>query len=84
MGLDTVELAMEIENNFQIRPTDKEWSEVRLVNEIHALIITHMKHSDLTDEEVMSQLIKLIAKKTGNEEDKILPTDSITDDLGLD
>jgi acyl carrier protein len=84
MGLDTVELAMEIEKHFNIEPSDKEWSEVNRVYEIHGLIIRHLPEGQFTSEEVMTRVIELIAEKSGNEIDEIKTTDSLTDDLGMD
>jgi len=85
MGLDTVELIVNIEKRFRIDIPNNEAAELVLVQEICDSVWIKVKdRNEMTREEVDLVVRFLISEQTGLEMHEILPHHSITSDLGLD
>jgi len=86
MGLDTVELIIEIERHFDIHIEDEEAEKLNTVQSI----INHVKEKleidnrELKLEIITKHVINIVSNKAGIDKQKIKLTNSITQDLGLD
>lgn len=81
MGLDTTELIMEIEDNFNIKIPNKEIHEIFTVQDIYDVVKQHT-NKDLKTE-IIPVINTLISEKSGVHVNAIRPTADIVKDLGL-
>jgi hypothetical protein len=92
MGLDSVELLMEIEKEFSIRVEDREAEMVRTVQDLYDLVWmtiqrkarNHNESASISKNIAFSRTRELISISTGIELDKILPHHNLKKDLNLD
>lgn len=88
MGLDTVELIMEIERTFDINIANAEAEKLDTVGDIYKCVLMHLRSNDrkgfLSDEEVKGIVRYIMADKAGNSLYEVTLQKSITNDLGLD
>ena len=83
MGLDSVELIIEVEHKFNIHISNIEAENIYTVKDIFDLIL-QKKDSQGNEGEFYSLLKKIIADKSGLPPSKISLNSNITYDLGLD
>ena len=84
MGLDTVELVMDVEEVFEISFSDKEASEIETVGEFYETILSKLPNGETRKKEVWEQLRKIIGKYISKKDfEKITPEARIVKDLGI-
>lgn len=81
MGLDTTELIMEIEDNFNIKIPNKEIHEIFTVQDIYDVVLLHTNKN--LETEIKPVINALISEKSGVHVNAIRPTADIVKDLGL-
>ena len=97
MGLDTVELVMEIERAFAIEIPDAAAERLRTVGEMYQYVRAHVSPDDWPPvapgrdpvldpvfDPVWQLLLDVIEKETGVERRRLVPSASFIDDLNLD
>lgn len=82
MGLDSVELILEVENAFSIRIPDKEAEEIITIRDFTNCVLRHRPALDLG--EVEKIIIEITAEKCGVDIKKIKSETKIVEDLGID
>ncbi len=81
MGLDSIELVLEVENFFSIKIQDKELEEIITIRDFTNCVLRY--RPGLAMEEVERNIIQLIADKSGVSIRKIKPDTKIVEDLGI-
>ncbi|MBL8711389.1 MAG: hypothetical protein JNM12_00705 [Alphaproteobacteria bacterium] len=86
MGLDSVELIMNVERAFDIELPDPEISKVVTVGDFYDLIIVKLElnNPNIDRQEVWETLSKLIVKISGVAPHRIVREARIVKDLGID
>jgi acyl carrier protein len=86
MGMDSVELVMDIEKKFNIRIPNSQAETIFTVGDIHAIVWQHLSagHSDKSKSEMEHEINQVIADKAGFDLSEITPEKRICDDLGMD
>jgi acyl carrier protein len=87
MGLDTVELLMAVEENFDIEIPDDIASTLETVGLLHRFVVSQLQRRQLlrVDEAaVFSEIRDLICNQTGVEPERIVPDAYFVKDLRLD
>jgi hypothetical protein len=86
MGLDTVELVMEIEQTFDISISDADARKLYTVGDIHRYILVarHAAGRPLVAEEAWNQVCDILEHSYGVRRSKLTPDARIVADLGLD
>lgn len=81
MGLDTTELIMEIEDNFNIKIPNKDINEIFTVQDIYD-VVKQYTDKDL-ETEIKPIINAMISEKSGVHINAIKPSADIVKDLGL-
>jgi acyl carrier protein len=87
MGLDTVELIMAIEEEFDLEIPNERAATIFTVGELHAFLVSELGRlgrSDLDEDGVFTTLRYLICRQTGVEPDEVVPSARFVEDLRLD
>ena len=83
MGLDTVELLVDIENEFEISISNLEAEKIITVEDYYK-IITSKLNSNKFDVRILKRLKNIINRRTGIDSNQIRLESRICQDLGLD
>jgi len=84
MGLDSVELLVEIENEFQIEISNIEAENIITIGDFHKTISRKINLTNTTEEAIFQKLRAVVSDKAGFDIDEIHYHTRIVDDLGLD
>lgn len=92
MGLDSVEIVMELEREFRIRVPDDEAERVRTVDDLVGLVVRALKASDdppvLENAHlrtiVFEKIRDIVAGVIGIDARRVVPSARLHDDLGMD
>ena len=87
MGLDTVELILEVEDEFSIRIPDSEAINIRTVGELAQLVVnlvTEENAIDLSYEDVFAKLKEILVNNYAVDQEIITPNAQFVRDLRLD
>ena len=82
MGLDSVELIMEIEDRFNIIIPDREASEAVTVEKLFQCILNSTKVSS-DKKEIWDMLVLIISEQLGVDKEDIKPESNFVKDFGL-
>lgn len=84
MGLDSVELLIEIENEFQIEISNIEAENIATVGDFHKIISRKIDLEETTEEAIYQKLRMVLSEKVGIAIEKIDYHARIVDDLEID
>ena len=92
MGLDSVEIVLELEREFKIRVPDDEAERVRTVDDLVALVIRALNASEdppvLDDAHlrtiVFEKVRDIVAEIIGIDARRVVPSARLIEDLGVD
>jgi acyl carrier protein len=86
MGLDSVELILDVERAFGIETSDPELRKIETVGEFYELIVSKLEvnNREVDRQQVWEGLKSCIIKISGVPPDKIIPEARIVKDLGID
>ena len=86
MGLDTVELVMDVEEKFDIEISDRDASKIETVGQLYDTVLAKLteKHASVDREQVWEQLRMIFVDEFGLRTAQVVPEARITKDLGLD
>ncbi|MCP5063596.1 MAG: hypothetical protein GY936_14210 [Ignavibacteriae bacterium] len=83
MGLDTVELIVEIESEFEVEITDVEAEKLVTIGDCIVLLNQRVQ-LEQGEKEIFKRLTKLVSETSGVDVDKITKETNIVQDLKLD
>lgn len=85
MGLDSVELVMDVEETFDIEISDREASNIETVGQFYDFILAKLAAAqrNMDKQEVWETLRKCIVKIGGMAPEKVVPEARIIKDLGI-
>jgi hypothetical protein len=85
MGLDIVELVMEVEEEFGVDLPNAELNFMETVGQLHELVV---RHHGITEpaarEQIWTRLLDVIERETGVARKRLVPSARFVLDLGLD
>lgn len=86
MGLDTVELVMAVEEEFEIYLPNAALEQVVTVGDLFALVRLHLdaRAANSPADEIWQRLVEVIVQETGFGRGKIVPDATLVGDLRLD
>ena len=84
MGLDTVELVMAIEEEFDIQILNEDASRLENVGDIYLYIVDQLNIANEKEDEVWERLKKLIIYQLGVKPEQVTKDARIVKDLGAD
>jgi len=84
LGLDTVELIVEMEKQFNIAIPDREAEKIATVGQLSTYILRHQNRPLKTKEEIDKAVIAIVSACAGIDEEEIELHHSFTNDLGMD
>jgi acyl carrier protein len=85
MGLDTVELIVEIEKRFDISIPDKDAENIATIGQLADYVHTHQKPGYKIEKKEIDQItIHLVSTLIGIPKEEIMLYHSFTNDLGMD
>ena len=89
MGLDSVELVMHVEEEFEIEIPDDEASAMRTVGQVHECIIrlitAKADNAEPPDRDaVMRKLVDIVVMQLSVKPDEVTPNARFVEDLGID
>lgn len=84
MGLDSVELLIEIENEFQIEISNIEAENIITIGDFHKTISQKIDLTKTTEEAIFQKLREVVSDKVGFDIDEIHYQTKIVDDLRID
>ena len=87
MGLDTVELVMEIEKEFELEIPDEAASNISTVGEMHSWLLTELQRlgrPKVDSAQVYGRLRELICHQLGVKPEAVVPSARFVKDLGAD
>ncbi|WP_050023708.1 hypothetical protein [Verrucomicrobium sp. BvORR034] len=86
MGLDSVELVLEVEKEFDIVISDEDASKIITVGNFRDLIVRSLQEKGLnpTDEQVLQRLREIVVEQTGVSPHQVTIEADFVRDLGLD
>lgn len=84
MGLDAVELVMQIEEAFDITLTDDGAKSVRTVGDLYQGVLRHLSQSSSIDpkEVAWQKLVEIVSHQLQIKPEDILPSTRFVEDLG--
>ncbi|MGE0754365.1 MAG: hypothetical protein AB7L92_04315 [Alphaproteobacteria bacterium] len=83
MGLDSVELLMEVENAFGIELHQQDVAHVYTVEDLQILVM-RMLGTVENEQAIYDKLVQLISRQMNIPPERIKPDSSLTKDLGID
>ena len=87
MGLDTVELAMSVEDHFEIRIDDGAGAGLYTVGLLHAHVLRELAargSTERSEAQVFSELREIICRQLGVRPEQVVPEARFVQDLGAD
>ena len=84
MGLDTVELIIEIEKRFDIHIEDVRAEKIGTIEDLIVAIEEIKTDHSMNREEITEKVLDLVSYVSGIEVSKLNLSDSFTNDLGMD
>ena len=84
MGLDTVDLIVNIETAFNISVPNERWAGIDVVQDIYTVVEEYTRSSLVPRPEIIVRVNAILSLQSGFNQDAITPYMSITNDLGLD
>ncbi|MEM0983762.1 MAG: hypothetical protein AAGI17_07425 [Planctomycetota bacterium] len=86
MGLDGVELAMEVEDEFQIRLDDDVAAACRTVSDLVFVVVSELraKGESVREHEIEFRVREIVADQFGLRVERVRLEDHFVDDLGMD
>ncbi len=87
MGLDSVELVLHVEEEFDIEVSDEAAEQTRTVQQLHDLVLRlaeEQKQTVLDGAETMEKLIDIIVMQLGVKREKVVPEARFVEDLYID
>ncbi len=87
MGLDSVELVIGSEQEFEIQISDDDAEKVRTVQHLLELVIRLAKeqnHVDLDHDETFTKIVDIVSEQLGVKRDKVIPEARFVEDLNMD
>lgn len=86
MGLDTVELVMEIEDEFEIEISDEAAPDLTTVGDIYLFVMNAVaaRGRTIDEREAWDRLKRIFVDRFGIPDQHLLPSAHIVYDLGLD
>jgi acyl carrier protein len=89
MGLDSVDLLIEIEKAFKIKIQNHEAEQIVTVKDYYDIVWNHLsdskeKSNKFTREEAEFLINQIIIDKTGVEKEEVIPSEKLCEDLGTD
>ena len=87
MGLDSVELLLHAEEEFDIRIPDEIAEQIRTVRQFHKSVLQISKeqnNSVLNSEETMEKLVEIVAEQLGVKREDVTPDARFIEDLSMD
>jgi acyl carrier protein len=85
MGLDTVELVMDVEQSVGLKLPESELTSVLTVGDLHTVVLRHANIAAGTPAAAQSweRLVDIVVESTGVRRERVLPTARIRADLGI-
>lgn len=85
MGLDSVELVMDVEAAFGVDLPDAELASARTVGHLHQLILRHTAIPNGSPAALQSweRLVEVVVESTGVARERVTPAAAIVADLGI-
>jgi acyl carrier protein len=85
MGLDSVELLLDVEKTFGVDISDNEAEVLLTAGDIHALLLwkLELRPASTEADALWLRLKDVIVESTGVQEDSVVPHARITKDLGI-
>ena len=83
MGLDIVEMVMEVERTFGFEIPNVDAGRLRTVGDLHAYIRDHVPGAP-DDPDLWERLVNVIERESGVRRDRIRPESSFVEDLRMD
>ena len=87
MGLDSVELLLHTEEEFEIKIPDETAEQIRTVQQLHDCVLQLVEEQrDLTldNHETMQKLVDIVVMQLGVKRDKVTPEARFVEDLLMD
>ena len=94
MGLDVVELVMDVEAQFGLEVPDADASRLRTVGDLYRYVRAHAPALPArpdaapgavpTGDPVWERLLDILERETGHRRERLTPDASFVDDLGMD
>ena len=88
MGMDQVELVMEIEDTFGVRVPEEEAQLMSTVGDVTEWLVAELRadapHGKWTRAQVQQQLYRIISSQLGVREEQLHPGARFVEDLGAD
>jgi acyl carrier protein len=94
MGLDIVEMVMEVEETFGIEVPNHDAERLRTVGDLYWYVREHVPNPPTSDaarhdtgvpaDEIWERLLDVIQKEAGVKRERLVPTARFADDLGMD
>lgn len=87
MGLDSVELIMDIEKEFDLTIPDEVAAKMNTVGDLHGYLCAEMKRLGRTgwgSVFVLERMTEIICRNLGIKPERVVPTARFVDDLGVD
>ena len=84
MGLNTVDLVMKVEKEFNIEVPDQRWEQVVTVQDMYDVVWEFAGSRLIDKDEMIAKINSILIDHIGCEPNEIAPEKSLTSDLGLD
>jgi acyl carrier protein len=84
MGLDIVEMVLEVEKHFGVSLPDEEMAQAPTVGALHGLVLKHLRLSstDPRVDQVFSELRDIVCRELGVRPEDVVPQAHLVHDLG--
>ena len=87
MGLDSVEIILTVEDEFDLEIPDTEAARMFTVGDLHAFVILELRRlgrADADHDAVFARLRDIICRQVGVKPETVVPSASFVKDLGVD